>query len=99
MTSSKKPHSTFKLQKLKELRQKKLEKDLLDIHLKGYDDFVFLDDRNKANLVAKDGSLIVEHVRTAILKYNYEIDKIPKLLIKDFSDKEIIAYEKIYASS
>ncbi|BAQ92433.1 hypothetical protein [uncultured Mediterranean phage uvMED] len=96
---NKKPHSTFKLQKLKELRQKQLEKNLLDVHLKGYDHYVFIDERKKANLVAKDGLWIVEHIRTAILKYNYEIDKIPKLLIKDFSDQEIVTYEKIYANS
>ncbi len=31
---------------------------------------------------------------TAVLKYNYEIDKIEKLFIKDFTDEEINEYEK-----
>ena len=37
---------------------------------------------------------ITEHIKTAILKFNYEIDKIDKLFVKDFTDKEINEYEK-----
>ena len=62
----------FKLQKLKELRRKKLEKDLLDIHLKGCDHLVVIDELHKASIVAKDGTWIIEHIRTAIIKYNIE---------------------------
>ena len=40
------------------------------------------------------GRWVTEHIRTAILKYNYEIDKIDKLLIKDFTDEELNEYEK-----
>ena len=86
----------FKLQKLKELRRKKLEKDLLDIHLKGCDHLVVIDELHKASIVAKDGTWIIEHIRTAIIKYNIEVDKIPNLTLRDFSDKEISAYETIY---
>ena len=37
---------------------------------------------------------VTEHIRTAVLKYNYQIDKIDKLLIKDFTDEELNEYEK-----
>ena len=86
----------FKLRKLKELRRKKLERDLLDVHLKGCDHLVVLDEFNKASIVAKDGTWIIEHIRTAVIKYNIEIDKISTLTLRDFSDKEISVYETIY---
>ena len=92
----KKTPSGFKLEKLKELRRKKLEKDLLKIHLKGCDHLVVIDELSKATIVAKQGTWILEHIRTAILKYNIEITKIPYLDLKDFSDKEISVFETIY---
>ena len=88
--------SGFKLKKLKELRLKKLESDLLDVHLKGQDHYIFMNERGKAQVVSRDGNWITEHIRTAVLKFNYEVDKTEKMLIRDFSDQEIIAYEKIY---
>ena len=36
----------------------------------------------------------LQNIRTAVLKFNYEIDKIDKLLVKDFTDEEIREYEK-----
>ena len=30
---------------------------------------------------------VAEHIRTAILKFNFEIDKLEKLLVKDFTDE------------
>ena len=36
----------------------------------------------------------LQNIRTAILKFNYEIDKIDKLFIKDFTDEEIREYER-----
>lgn len=95
MTNEKTPIG-FKLKKLKELRRKKLEKDLLDIHLRGCDHLVAIDEFNKASIVAKDGTWIIEHIKTAILKYNIEIEKTSNMEVKDFSDKEINEYEKIY---
>ena len=86
----------FKLQKLKDLRREKLEKDLLEIQLKGCDHLVVIDEFNKASIVAKDGTWILEHIKTAIIKYNIEVGKISNLTLRDFSDKEISAYEKIY---
>ena len=83
-----------KLFRLKEIRRKNLEKNLLDVELKGYDHYVFMNDRNKAQVVSKDGKWVTEHIRTAILKFNYEVDKIDKLLVRDFTDDEIREYEK-----
>ena len=85
---------SLKLKRLREIRRKNLEKNLLDVELKGYDHYVFMNDRNKAQVVSKDGAWITEHIRTAILKFNYEIDKIEKLQVKDFTNNEIKEYEK-----
>jgi len=87
-----------KLFRLKEIRRKNLEKNLLDVELKGYDHYVFMNDRNKAQIVSKDGSWVTEHIRTAILKFNYEVDKLEKLKVRDFTDKEVIEYEKTFLS-
>ena len=87
-----------KLFRLKEIRRKNLEKNLLDIELKGYDHYVFMNDRNKAQVVSKDGAWVTEHIRTAILKFNYEVDKLEKLKVRDFTDKEVIEYEKTFLS-
>ena len=86
--------SVIKLRKLKGIRRNKLEKNLLDIQLKGYDHYIFINERGKAQVVTNQGNWVSEHIRTAILKFNYEIDKIDKLLIKDFTDDEIKEYEK-----
>ena len=77
---------SLKIKRLREIRRKNLEKNLLDVELKGYDHYVFMNDRNKAQVVSKDGAWITEHIRTAILKFNYEIDKLEKLKVKDFKD-------------
>ena len=89
---------SLKLKRLREIRRKNLEKNLLDVELKGYDHYVFMNDRNKAQVVSKDGGWITEHIRTAILKFNYEIDKLEKLKVKDFTAIEIIEYEKTFLS-
>ena len=86
--------SILKLRKLKEIRRKTLEKNFLKIQMKGQDHYVFIKDNGKAQVVYEEGRWVKEHIRTAILKYNYEIDKIDKLLIKDFTDEELIEYEK-----
>ena len=89
---------SLKLKRLREIRRKNLEKNLLDVELKGYDHYDFMNDRNKAQVVSKDGAWITEHIRTAILKFNYEIDKLEKVKVKDFTDKEVIEYEKTFLS-
>ena len=86
--------SILKLRKLKQIRRKNLEKNLLDVQLKGQDHYVFIKENGKAQVVFKDGQWIAEHIRTAILKFNYEVDKIDKLLVRDFTDDEIREYEK-----
>ena len=85
-----------KLKRLREIRRKNLEKNLLDVQLRGQDHYVFINDRQKAQLVSKDGSWVTEHIRTSILKFNYEIDKIQKLLVRDFTDDELKEYEKTF---
>ena len=89
---------SLKLKRLREIRRKNLEKNLLDVELKGYDHYVFMNDRNKAQVVSKDGAWVTEHIRTAILKFNYEIDKLEKLQVKDFTAIEVIEYEKTFLS-
>ena len=89
---------SLKLKRLREIRRKNLEKNLLDVELKGYDHYVFMNDRNKAQVVSKDGAWVTEHIRTSILKFNYEIDKLEKLKVKDFTTIEVIEYEKTFLS-
>ena len=84
-----------KLRKLKEIRRKDLEKNLLDVELKGYDHYIFINDRNKAQVDSKQGGWVSEHIRTAILKFNFEIDKTESMLVKDFEKKYLNEYEKI----
>ena len=83
-----------KLQKLKQIRRKDLEKNLSEIELKGYDHYVFINERNKAQVVTEQGRWVAEHIRTAILKFNYEIDKTNNMAVKEFEDKYIKEYEK-----
>ena len=90
----KKEHSSVKLRKLKEIRRKNLERNFLDVQLKGQDHYVHIKENGKAQVVYEEGRWIAEHIRTAVLKFNYEVDKIDKLLIKDFTDEEIKEYEK-----
>ena len=93
---SKSPNPSIKkLRKLKEIRRKNLEKNFLEIQMKGMDHYVFIKDNGKAQVVYTEGRWVTEHIRTAILKFNYEIDKIDKLFIRDFTDEEIKEYEKI----
>ena len=89
---------SLKLKRLREIRRKNVEKNLLDVELKGYDHYVFMNVRNKAQVVSKDGAWVTEHIRTSILKFNYEIDKLEKLKVKDFTAIEIIEYEKTFLS-
>ena len=72
-----------------------LEKNFLEIQMKGMDHYVFIKENGKAQVVYEEGRWVAEHIRTAILKFNYEIDKIDKLFIRDFTDAELKEYEKI----
>ena len=88
---------SIKLKRLKEIRRKDLEKNLLDIELKGYDHYVFINERNKAQVVTEQGRWVAEHIRTAILKFNYEIDKTEAMVVKDFENKYLNEYEKTFS--
>ena len=92
----KKVHSSVKLQRLKNIRRKNLERNFLDVQMKGQDHYVHIKENGKAQVVYKEGRWIAEHIRTAVLKFNYEVDKIDKLLIRDFTEKEINQYEKAF---
>ena len=83
--------SIAKLRKLKQIRRKNLEKNFLEIQMKGQDHYIFIKDNGKAQVIYDEGRWVTEHIRTAVLKFNYEIDK---LLIKDFTDEEIREYER-----
>ena len=86
--------SILKLRKLKEIRRKNLEKNFIEIQMKGMDHYIYIKDNGKAQVVYEEGRWVTEHIRTAILKFNYELDKIDKLLVKDFTDEEIKEYER-----
>ena len=88
----------IKLKKPKELRLQKMEKQLLDDTLKGYDHYVFINERGKAQVVTEQGRWVVEHIKTAILKFNYQVDKVNKMQMKDFTEEEKQAYIKKYES-
>ena len=88
---------SLKLRRLKEIRRKDLEKNLLDIELKGYEHYIFINERNKAQVVSKQGGWVTEHIRTAILKFNFEVDKTQDMLVKDFEKKYLNEYEKTFS--
>ena len=87
-----------KLEKLKEIRKKRLVRLLLDIELRGIDHKVYITKDFRADLTVHDGDWINDHIRTAIVKHNYEIDRLPKLQVKDFEPIEIKEYEKTFLS-
>jgi hypothetical protein len=89
----KKLHSSEKLRILKENRILSLEKKLLDDDLKGYDHYVFINEKRKAQVIT-NGKWVTENIRTAVLKHNFEIQKVSKMLIKDFSNEEIKVFEE-----
>ena len=89
-----KEHTSVKLRKLKDIRRKDLERNFLDVQLKGQDHYVFIKENGKAQVIYEEGRWVKEHIRTAVLKFNYEIDKTNNMLIKDFEDKYIQQYEK-----
>ena len=96
MTSVRK--SVEKLRKLKDIRRKNLERNFLEIQMKGMDHYIYIKDNGKAQVIYEEGRWVTEHIRTAVLKFNYEVDKIDNLLIKDFTDNELKEYEKISLS-
>ena len=90
--------SYSKLEKLKEIRKKRLVRLLLDVELRGVDHKIYITKDFRADLTVHDGDWISDHIRTAIVKHNYEINKIPKLQVKDFTMQEIKEYEETFLS-
>ena len=92
----KKVHSSVKLQRLKNIRRKNLERNFLEVQMKGQDHYVHIKENGKAQVVYEKGRWIKEHIKTAVLKFNIEFDKIDELLIEDFTRNEINEYEKAF---
>ena len=90
----KKEHTSVKLRKLRDIRRKDLERNFLDVQLKGQDHYVFIKENGKAQVVYEEGRWVKEHIRTAVLKFNYEVDKTNNMLIREFEDKYLKEYEK-----
>ena len=86
--------SAKKLRILQEIRRKNLVRLLLDIELRGVEHKVHITNDSRADLTINDGDWVNDHIRTAIVKHNYEINKIPRLQVKDFTTKEIKEYER-----
>ena len=86
--------SDRKLDILKEIRRKNLVRKLLDIQLRGVEHRVHITNDSRADLTVHDGDWITDHIRTAIVKHNYEINRLPTLQVKDFEPSEIKEYEK-----
>jgi len=82
-----------KLERLKEIRRKNLVRKLLDIQLRGVEHRVHITSDSRADLTVHDGDWVTDHIRTAIIKHNYDINKIPTLQVKDFEPSEIKEYE------
>ena len=76
--------SELKLQKLKENKLEELAKKL-DSDIRGYDHIVEYADNHTASLRS---DWVDENIRTIILKHNYNVKKVEKMLIRDFIDKE-----------
>ena len=82
------------LKLLRANRIKKEQKKLIDITLRGSDHYVFFNELSKAQVVSK-GQWVTEHIRTAILYHNYEIDKINKMLVNQFKPEERNEVDKV----
>ena len=84
MTPKQSRRSERKLNKLKENKLEELAKKL-DSDIKGYDHIVEYADNHTASLRS---DWVDENIRTIIMKHNYNVNKVAKMLIRDFTDKE-----------
>ena len=82
-----------KLKFLQENRRKNLVRLLLDVELRGIDHKIHITNDSRADLTVNDGNWVNDHIRTAIVKHNYEINRLPTLQVKDFEPSEIREYE------
>ena len=93
MTKRKDHPSTIKLQKLKELRIQKLLKKLLDEDLRGVEHRLNITKDFRAEIL-EEGTWVNEHIRTAIVKHNWQISRQQNWVIKDFDPELILAIEE-----
>ena len=84
MTPKQSRKSERKLNKLKENKLEELAKKL-DSDIRGYDHIVEYADNHTASLRS---DWVDENIRTIIIKHNYNVKKVEKMLIRDFTDKE-----------
>ena len=84
MTPKQSRKSELKLNKLRENKLEELAKKL-DSDIRGYDHIVEYADNHTASLRS---DWVDENIRTIILKHNYNVKKVEKMLIRDFTDKE-----------
>ena len=89
MTPKQSKRSERKLNKLRENKLEELAK-ILDSDIRGYDHIVEYADNHTASLRS---DWVDENIRTIIMKHNYNVNKVQKMLIRDFSDKEQEAAE------
>ena len=84
MTPKQSKRSERKLNKLRENKLEELAKKL-DSDIRGYDHIVEYADNHTVSLRS---DWVDENIRTIIIKHNYNVNKVAKMLIRDFTDKE-----------
>ena len=84
MTPKQSRKSELKLNKLRENKLEELAKKL-DKDIRGYDHIVEYADNHTVSLRS---DWVDENIRTIIMKHNYNVNKVAKMLIRDFTDKE-----------
>ena len=89
MTPKQSRKSELKLNKLRENKLEELAKKL-DSDIRGYDHIVQYADNHTVSLRS---DWVDENIRTIIMKHNYNVNKVTKMLIRDFTDKEQEAAE------
>ena len=85
MTPKQSKRSERKLNKLRENKLEELAKKL-DSDIRGYDHIVQYADNHTVSLRS---DWVDENIRTIIIKHNYNVKKVEKMLIRDFSPEEI----------
>ena len=82
--------------KLKKLKENKLNELAikLDKDIRGYDHIIEYANNHTVSLRS---DWVDENIRTIIIKHNYNVNKVEKMLIRDFTDKEQEAAENAIA--
>ena len=93
MTPKQSRKSELKLNKLRENKLEELARKL-DSDIRGYDHIIEYADNHTASLRS---DWVDENIRTIIMKHNYNVKKVEKMLIRDFTDKEQEAAENAIA--